>query len=78
MEQSKEDFACLLDMLVDLCKKSSTNTSKLISYFDSHQGDSTGNSFQFLSKHSTVYAAGSNKSLQLHGIGLSGEGGAHG
>ena len=73
MEQPKEGFACLLDMLV-----TSTITSKLTSYFDSHQGDSTGNNFQFLSKHSTVYAAGNNKSLQLHGIGLSREGGAHG
>ena len=65
LEQPKEGFAYLLDVLVDLCKKLSLITSKVTSYFDSHQGDSTGNSFQFLSKHSTVYAAGSNSSLQL-------------
>ena len=65
LEQPKEGFACLLDVLVDLCKKLSMITSKITSYFDSHQGDSTGNSFQLLSKYSTVYAAGSNSSLQL-------------
>ena len=65
LEQPKEGFACLLDVLVDLSKKLSMITTKVTSYFDSQQGDSTGNSFQFLSKHSTVYAAGNNSSLQL-------------
>ena len=65
VEQPKEGFACLLDVLVDLCKKLSVITSKVTNYFDSHQGDSTSNNFQFLSKHSTVYATGSNSSLQL-------------
>ena len=64
-EQPKEGFAHLLDVLVDLCKKLSWITSKVTSYFESQQGDPTSSSFKFLSKHSTVYAAGSNSSLQL-------------
>ena len=65
LEQPKEGFAHLLDVLVDLCKKLSLITSMVTSYFESQQADTTDNNFQFLSKHSTVYAAGSNSSLQL-------------
>ena len=65
LEQPKEGFAYLLDVLVDLCKKLSLITSKVTDYFEGQQGNSTNTNFQFLSKHSTVYAAGSNSSLQL-------------
>ena len=64
-EQPKEGFAYLLDVLVDLCKKLSLITSKVTSYFENQQTGSSVNSFQFLSKRSTVYATGSNSSLQM-------------
>ena len=64
-EQPKEGFVYLLDVVIDLCKKLSLITSKVTNYFEGQQGDSTSNSFQFLSKHSTVYASGSNSSLQM-------------
>lgn len=63
--QPKEGFAFLLDILVDLCKKLCEITAKVAKYFASQHSGSDEKRFQFLSKTSVVYAAGSNSSLQL-------------
>ena len=63
--EPKEGFAYLLDILVDLCKKLCVITTKVSNYFASQHDNSDEKRFQFLSKTSVVYAAGSNSSLQL-------------